>query len=282
MKVTIEDAAQNSGVAYDGAITTLNAPTVSAPPTITAPSPLRVGATLSSNPGEWSAPTGAGAISYGYQWESCDGQGNGCQSIAGAEGANYTPSLADAGHTLRLLVRAANNDGSAYALSAASSSVLGPISFGGTPGPGAAGLGNPNGTGASEAAQIRMKDRRAITRSFAQRAMRISGYLVDREGKAIAGANLDVFQQIEGANSSSVIGHVLTRADGSFVAEIPAGPSRAIEIAYQAFPEDASYAARAKISESVGAGVRLWITPRRTSPEGTILLHGLVRGPIPP
>jgi hypothetical protein len=72
VRVTVEDAAQNSSVVYDSAITTKNAPAASSPPTILAPSQVFVGAALSTHPGTWTAPAGAGTIAYGYQWESCD------------------------------------------------------------------------------------------------------------------------------------------------------------------------------------------------------------------
>jgi hypothetical protein len=290
LKVTIEDAAQNSAVVYDGAIVTLNAPSVDAPPTITTPSRVLVGTALSSHPGTWAAPSGTGATGYGYQWESCDGLGNNCQPIAGATSTGYTPSLADAEHTLRLLVRAANNDGSAYALSGPTTSVLRQDSFGALPSPGAgndgthratAGLGNPNGIGASESAQLRLGARRAISRTYARRAVRLSGRLITPEGKPIGGASLDVLQQVAGASSISVVGHTRTGVDGTFIASVPPGPSRMIEVAYRAFSADAGYAARTRIEESVGAGVRLKVLPHRTNPEGTILLSGLVRGPIP-
>ena len=54
-----------------------------------------------------------------------------------------------------------------------------------------------------------------------------------------------------------------------------------IVLAYRAFT-DAGYAAQANIRESVAAGVQLRIAPRRTTPNGTIILTGKVQGPIPP
>ncbi len=54
-----------------------------------------------------------------------------------------------------------------------------------------------------------------------------------------------------------------------------------IEIGYRAFSADSGYAATARLHESVRAGVRLAVNPRRTSSEGTITLTGRVLGPIP-
>ena len=77
-----------------------------------------------------------------------------------------------------------------------------------------------------------------------------------------------------------MIGTRRTRANGTFIAAVPGGPTRTVEIGYRAFSTDASYAALAKISEAVGAGVRLDVTPRSTGPEGTITLSGRVFGPV--
>ena len=145
-----------------------------------------------------------------------------------------------------------------------------------TPGAGAA-----NGTSASETAQLRLGVGRRISRSFAHRALRIPGRLLDAQGHPIDGATLDIIQQVAGSSQTQVIAHTRTRADGSFTAAVPAGPSRLVEVAYRAFSTDITYAAQAKIEESVGAGVQINITPRHTNATGMILLTGQVDGPVP-
>ena len=292
VQVIIEDAAGNQSIVVDRAVQTDNAPADGSAPTIIAPSQVFAGAALSTHPGAWSAPTGAGPIAYGYQWQDCDAQGNNCTAIADAQSAGYTPTPGDVGHTLRLLVSAADSDGSASAASAPTVAVLSSQgSLGALPGPGTggAGLGLPtaqpgtsNGTGASEAAQLRLGVRRTISRSFARRALKVPGRLLDSHGHPIGGATLDILQQTAGSTTLKVIAHAKTRANGSFVVGVPGGPSRIIEVAYRAFSGDANYAAQAKIKESVGAGVQLNIFPRRTSPTGTITLSGRVFGPVPP
>ncbi len=292
LKVTVQDAAQNSSVVYDGAITTKNSPASTSAPTVLAPSQVFVGAALSTHPGVWSAPTGAGAIAYGYQWEDCDAQGNNCQPIAGAQSASYTPAPSDVGHTMRVLVNASDSDGLASAASAATSAVLSAQgSLGASNGPGTAGTGGgsgstagqgaPNGTVPSETAVLRLGVRHAISRSFARRAFRLTGRLINRQGHPIGGATLDVLQQIAGSGTPLVIRHAKTRPNGSFAVRVPAGPSRLIEVAYRAFSGDAGYTAQAKIEESVGAGVQLEIAPRQTGSTGTIVLSGRVLGAIP-
>ena len=202
-----------------------------------------------------------------------------------------TASAADGEHSLELTVEdAAHNTSVIYdgtittANAPAKTSSLGAL-----PGPGTStassglsvGAGAPNGTAASESAQLRLGVPRTITRSFAHRAFRLTGRLLDVQGHPISGATLDVLQQIAGNSATRSIMHAKTRSDGTFAVGVPAGPSRLIEVAYRAFSADTSYAAQAKIEESVGAGVELNITPRRVSSEGAITLTGTVRGPIP-
>jgi hypothetical protein len=294
LKVTVEDAAQNSSVVYDSTITTKNAPAASSLPTILAPSQVFVGAALSTHPGTWTAPVGAGTVAYGYQWESCDAQDNNCQTIAGAQNATYTPTPADIGHTLRLIVNASDSDGLSPAMSAATSTVLsaqgtlgapnGPGTHPGGSGDGGAGVvvgqGAANGKGASESAVIRLGVRHTITRAFSRRAFKLSGRLLDNHGHAIGSATLDIVQQADGG-AARVIAHTKTRADGSFAMQLPAGPSRLIEVAYRAFSADTNYTTIGKVTELVRAGVRLEIAPRQASTNGTIVLTGQVLGPVP-
>jgi hypothetical protein len=150
--------------------------------------------------------------------------------------------------------------------------------LGALPGPGA---GSPNGVGASEGAHLQLGVRSPISRSYGKRALRVSGRLLNAQGLPIAGATLNVLQQASGL-PLELIGHARTGASGTFVAAVPAGPSRMIEVAYRAFSGDSSYAATARLHESVRAGVRLRVSPHRTGSEGTITLSGRVFGPIPP
>jgi hypothetical protein len=287
LKLTVGDAAQNSSVVYDGTITTQNAPANSTAPAILGPSQATVGAALSSQPGAWSAPGGAGPIAYTYQWEDCEAQGDSCAAIPGAQSATYSPAPSDVGHTLRLIVSASDNDGQASATSSATAAVPSAQgSLGALPGPGSGGVaasasGTSNGSGASEDAQLLLGEPRTITRSFAHRSLRVTGRLLNAQGEPIAGATLDVSQQITGATTPRLIRATTTSTDGTFTVGVPAGPSRLIELTYRAFSGDSGYAAQASIEESVGAGMQLNVTPRHTSPEGTITLSGRVLGPVP-
>ncbi|HEY0360844.1 MAG TPA: hypothetical protein VGC83_01120 [Solirubrobacteraceae bacterium] len=66
------------------------------------------GQTLSADPGTWN---GTGTLTYAYQWQRCDANGDNCQNIAGATGSHYTPTAADVGSTVRVVVTATNEAG---------------------------------------------------------------------------------------------------------------------------------------------------------------------------
>jgi hypothetical protein len=201
-----------------------------------------------------------------------------------------TATVADGQHTLKVLVEdAAQNSSVVYVGTITTQNAPTKVSsLGALPGSGTIGTsasppspGAPNGTGASEGAQLRLGVRRTITRTYAHRALRITGRLLDSQGHPIGAATVDVLQQIDGSATLRVIGHAKTRANGAFAVRVPGGPSRLIEVAYRAFSADSAYAAQAKIEESVGAGVQLNVDPHHTSAEGTITLSGRVLGPVP-
>lgn len=65
----------------------------------------RIGETLSSSLGNWSDPSPTTVI-YSRQWQRCGADGFGCENITNANGASYTPGLADGGKLLRVAVSA--------------------------------------------------------------------------------------------------------------------------------------------------------------------------------
>ncbi|HEX5308925.1 MAG TPA: hypothetical protein VFW38_07585 [Solirubrobacteraceae bacterium] len=154
-------------------------------------------------------------------------------------------------------------------------------SLGAPPGSGLLLAGAPNGSNASADAELRLGVPGRISRSFSRRALRIPGRLMNTNGQPIAGATLDVLQRVAGTGHSERVARTRTAANGSFIAAVPAGPSRLIEIAYRASSGETGYATEAKVQEAVHAGVQLDVSPSRTGPEGTITLSGKVEGPIP-
>ncbi|OLB91499.1 MAG: hypothetical protein AUI15_22825, partial [Actinobacteria bacterium 13_2_20CM_2_66_6] len=80
---------------------------------------LKEGRTLTSAPGTWS---GTQPISYAYQWNSCEDDGD-CGAIPGATSMTYTLTSAEAGLRVSLSVTASNSIGSQTATSAMTESV---------------------------------------------------------------------------------------------------------------------------------------------------------------
>jgi len=112
--------AAGSGVSVSAATATIAAalPVNGAPPSVSgAP---EQGHGLRELHGEWSnEPT-----DYSYQWEHCDGSGNSCEAIVGANSRNYTPKSGEVGGTVRVQERAINAAGtSAVSTSAATAQV---------------------------------------------------------------------------------------------------------------------------------------------------------------
>lgn len=94
------------------------APVNTSPPTISG-TPVK-GQALVSGTGSWS---GTPPISFAFQWQRCDGAGANCASIAGATNTTYLLQSADVGARLRVLITASNADGTASALSDATTVV---------------------------------------------------------------------------------------------------------------------------------------------------------------
>jgi len=72
------------------------------------------GHSLEASTGSWSG----GPTSFSYKWRRCDSAGATCASIAGSSGSGYTLKGADVGHTLRVVVTAANTLGATPVTSA--------------------------------------------------------------------------------------------------------------------------------------------------------------------
>ncbi|MGE5690260.1 MAG: hypothetical protein ACM33B_06855, partial [Pseudomonadota bacterium] len=95
---------------------TSNIPANSELPQI-AESTSTAGATVTSFTATTGTWTGAGTITYKYQWRRCDSGGANCKDVAGATSSFYTSSSADVGGKLRVAVTATNLYGSATAVS---------------------------------------------------------------------------------------------------------------------------------------------------------------------
>jgi hypothetical protein len=94
------------------------APQATAPPTISGtPS---VGQTLAATTGTF---TGDQPITYAFQWQRCDANGNACAAIQGATAQTYTLGAADLAHAIRVTVTARNASGTATSTSVPTAAV---------------------------------------------------------------------------------------------------------------------------------------------------------------
>jgi hypothetical protein len=97
-------------------------PQVTESPTLSSPTPHQ-GASISLTDGTWS---GMSPITYAYQWQLCDPDGNDCSDIPEATSSSYTPTASDVGRTLSVVVTATNEVDSVAANSVESARVLAP------------------------------------------------------------------------------------------------------------------------------------------------------------
>ncbi len=86
------------------------APANTVPPTISGTPQL--GQTLTANPSSW---TGSQPITFTFQWLRCDQFGGGCGNISGGTNQTLQLTSADAGHAIRVRVRAKNPFGATSA-----------------------------------------------------------------------------------------------------------------------------------------------------------------------
>jgi hypothetical protein len=81
------------------------------------------GTTLTANPGSWN---GTGPLTYTYQWQRCDAAGASCADIPAATHSTYTPTSADIGSTIRVIVTVTNDAGFTSVTSAATAITVPP------------------------------------------------------------------------------------------------------------------------------------------------------------
>lgn len=297
------DGASNATPASDKQLTI----TVRRPPAVSTTSPVavtgptggggtpEVGDQLNGTAGTWSGDSN----SYSYQWMRCDAYGRDCQPIAGANGTSYVPVTADIGHALVFCVTATNSGGSATSCSAPTTAVVAGLTApSGNSGSSSAALsgaspespssidrGQPNGTPASDRAVISA----FVNNRYRQQKVRfgkrvpISGRLMDPSGRPIAGALLQVEQQVSiiGASMSKAA-DVTTDRNGRFVFVAPAGPSRTIRIGYRSHTGDTDFADTTDVRLVVSAGVTVKAGPRKVRNRQVTMFTGRVLGnPVP-
>jgi GH25 family lysozyme M1 (1,4-beta-N-acetylmuramidase) len=93
-------------------------PLLSTPSTIVGPP--EAGELLAAVPGTW---LGGKPVAFTYQWKSCDAAGATCAPITGAVAESYRPVSADVGHSLKVVVTATSDAGSATSITAPTATV---------------------------------------------------------------------------------------------------------------------------------------------------------------
>jgi hypothetical protein len=144
----------------------------------------------------------------------------------------------------------------------------------------------PNGVGASRSAKLvarfharreRAGRRRAIVGYGRTRMIR--GRLTGPSGQPIARARVDVMATPARPGARTRRESVVeTGAKGRFRYVPRRGPSRRLQFRYRAFTLDPRPSATASAALNVRAGVRLDVTPRRTTSGGTIRFDGRLLG----
>ena len=243
-----------------------------------------VGDRLHGSNGTW---IGSG-LTFTYQWMRCAADSSACLPIPGATTADYTPTSADVGHALQFCVTATNSGGSTTSCSVPTAAVIAsragtptntadPVERPGTPVPkpstplatpptaGVADRGTPNGSPAADRVVLTaLANNRSSTMKvkFGKRVP-ISGRLVGAGGVPIADAVLEVQTRTAMPGAAvATAGKVVTRADGRFTYNAPAGPSRVVRIAYRSHSADSSFADTTDVTLLVVAGVTMKATPR--------------------
>ena len=137
--------AVNPAETYPTATSTLSGVVASVPPSETgAPSVSGAavdGGALTADPGTWG---GTQPLDYSYQWQECDGVT--CSDVLGATGDTYDLSAGDIGHTLQVVVTAANHFGEHASATSSPSDVVAAVAPSNTTAPVLSGLAQEGGT----------------------------------------------------------------------------------------------------------------------------------------
>lgn len=143
-----------------------------------------------------------------------------------------------------------------------------------------------NGTGASRVAQIRITVP-GTSRLPSSGPFRLAGRLRDAESNPISGATLSVQSRpyLPKADVTAgewvTVGTAVTDAKGVFRARLPAGPSRAIRVTYQAYGNDSHPSAIATAEVAVPAQVSVTVKRSRIRNGSSAIVRGRVAGPLP-
>jgi len=186
-----------------------NAPASTQAPSISGT--MTAGSTVTADTGNWSGTT---PISYSYQWQICDQNGNACHDITGATQQTYQLQNGDAGNTLRVRINATNSAGSTSATSAPSAKIGAAAPATGCPSP-AAGASSVPVASISAPARLQITSffstPRVIPGSFS--SFQVQVHVADTCGHAVQGAQ--VYATAVPFNQVTIPSQQMTDANGN-------------------------------------------------------------------
>lgn len=273
IQVKARDAAGNETTVFDERVTIDNIPgpvNVGAPAVAGADAVggLRPGDRLSALPGAWTGP----GLEFTYRWQR--GNGDAWNDIAGGAGPAYTAAREDIGLRLRVVVRGANIDGAAEAISAPT----GEVQSGATVQPQSivedCGQCNGNGGDASTGQLVVDREQRSIEVAHGAQVV-ITGRLLDAEGRPLANAAVDVFERLEvTAAQWRQVATITTDAQGGYAYRPKSTGSRTIRFAYAARRGGADYRATRDVTVAVRGKLTASAARRVLKPGALIRLKG--------
>jgi hypothetical protein len=114
-------------------------------------------------------------------------------------------------------------------------------------------------------------------------AVTVKGKLVDKAGKSIGGAHLDVLETVAKKGASpTYVATIDTDAKGHFAYKPATGPGRTISFAYVATVGDPAYLVQADVKLKVKAAVTLAVSTKRASTKTKIRFSGRVSSGVLP
>ncbi len=140
--------------------------------------------------------------------------------------------------------------------------------------------GAPNGTPASDDAVLTAGagQPQTFTSMLADSAVTLSGDLTSAAGTPIAGAQVQLSEQVAGSSApASHVSSTTTGPNGAWTFEVPRGPSRLLEVAYYSHLLDGAPAAILDFHERV-RGVLSMRAPRRVRLGQAVIFSGRLAG----
>lgn len=276
LHVYVTDASGNTTTVFRGSAVIDNVP----PPSLVEPprlesepaGGLRPGDSLGATAGRWAGPE----VKLEYRWQHGDGAS--WADIPRATASSYVVTRADVGKRVRAVVTARNSEGSAEAGTGATAVVqtgasIVPQTI--QPGPGD---GSPNGAGGdtSSAQMVVDREQRSVEVKYGTKIV-VTGRLVDGEGRPIADAEVDVYEQIvTSAAPWAKLATVKTDSQGGYSLRPKTTASRRLRFAYAAQRGAADYRATRDVLVAVSAGMTARAVRRVLKPGGVIRLRGRV------